>query len=88
MKTSTKAVHVTAAVIAFNREIGAVLTDFMNGTLVSNPTQALGDLRLAAVGLQNDNTISPTQLTASVVSKLAGYGFDKIGMWFMKRVRL
>jgi hypothetical protein len=83
----TIAINVTGAAIAFNREIGAVWGDFVSGKFVSNPQGALQDLALAAVGLQSDNTVSPTQLTASLTSKAGGYVFVKVAKWFTKRMR-
>ncbi len=84
-KAITQAINITSAVIAFNRElktlIGAIETN--------NFTNILRDESIAAIGLNTDTgQIQSQDALASAVSKLGGYGFNKVAKWFARSIRM
>lgn len=87
MKDSTKLVHGVSAAIAFSQEIGKGVEDFMNGVTFSNPQGALGNILWAATGISGGG-IDQNQLKNSALAKLGGYAFDKVAMWFKRRMRV
>jgi hypothetical protein len=83
----TKGIHLAGAGIAFNQEIGAVVTDVQNGKFITNPQQALLDLLYASTGVQANGQIQPAQTTTSILSKVGGYAFVKVAMFFKRHMR-
>jgi hypothetical protein len=86
-KASTTAVNITSAAIAFEQEIGSAVADFFSGAWFSDTQGSIQRLKYAATGVDSFGTVHPDKLTGSVVSKLAGYGFNKAAKWFLKRMR-
>jgi hypothetical protein len=87
-KLLTRAVNATGALIAFNREIGSVVTDFQSGNLMANPHGSLQNLLYASVGITPDGSLNNAALQASIVSKVGGYAFVKIAKFFLRRFRM
>lgn len=86
MKDSTKAIHAVSAAIAFSNEIGKGAEDLLSGTTFSNPKGALENLLWAATGISN-GSLDANQLKNSALAKIGGFAFDKVAMYFKRRVR-
>lgn len=88
-KAATTAVNVTSALIAFSNEIGQVYSDFTTGVYQSNPQQGLANLTLRATGVNpQTGQIDTGKLAASITAKVAAYGFNKAGKWFVRKLRM
>jgi hypothetical protein len=84
----TRLINGVSILIAFNREIGQVSSDFQAGTFQTNPAGALQNLLSAATGVTPSGTINYTALTASAYSKIGGYAFGKIAKAFVKHFKI
>jgi type IV secretory pathway VirB6-like protein len=84
----TKLINAAGLLIAFNKEIGVTAGNFQSGRLITNPQAALGDVTYAAIGIDSNGNINNAALTASIVSKIGGYGFVKVAKFFTKHMRI
>lgn len=87
-KMITKAVNAFSALLAFNQEIGQAVTNFQNGGWVNDPKGALEAVFFKATGVTPSGSVDSAQLTASAVSKIGAYGFNKVAKFFLKRFRM